>query len=518
MKRAKDVDLTPNDSGSSSESNVSLTSKLFIIVFIFLCSIGVIALSLLVVSKNSLRLDEAQSLWQTSHSLAGTLKVVAQDVHVPLYHVILHFWQLFVGTGIESARYLSLGFFIATIPIVYILARRVLSINWSLFVVFLFSFSPFMNWYANEARMYTLLALVVTLSQYYFIRLIETAGKKGWIGYTITAMLGVYTHYFFIFNLMSQGIYFIFNRRKFAKGTLKRLIFLAVALLVWLSPWLIYFYFLGLARNTSPNLSPPSTVDFSNVYSQFLFGFQNNNINTILVSSWPILVVATLFSVKYGQRLNKKMGYILVAVFVPVLLAFGLSYTISPFFLSRYMIASLAPLLILAVWFISNYKKRFSFVIASAFIIILTVVSVQQYFSSSTPVKENYKTVAEVLNKQVNPSDIIVLSAPFTIYPFQYYYNGDAKVASLPIWDRTVPGAIPSFDESQLPEQVSDLNSNHQYVYLLLSYDQGYEEQIFQYYEQRFERVSNRQFSDDLNLFVYRVGYSQAKPIGEVNL
>ncbi len=43
-------------------------------------------LSILRLANQSLRLDEAQSLWQTSHASWKILSIVAQDVHVPLYH------------------------------------------------------------------------------------------------------------------------------------------------------------------------------------------------------------------------------------------------------------------------------------------------------------------------------------------------------------------------------------------------------------------------------------------------
>jgi len=53
---------------------------------------------------NSIRLDEAQSLWQTDHSYGYLLHLVAEDVHPPLYHVLLRTWRLVFGPDIETAR------------------------------------------------------------------------------------------------------------------------------------------------------------------------------------------------------------------------------------------------------------------------------------------------------------------------------------------------------------------------------------------------------------------------------
>src|SRR6185369_6215357 len=75
----------------------------------------------------SLRLDEAQSLWQVSRSVSGIFTIVAGDVHVPLYHVLLHYWLLLFGDTIGAARLLSLTFFVLSIPAFYLLGKRAYS-------------------------------------------------------------------------------------------------------------------------------------------------------------------------------------------------------------------------------------------------------------------------------------------------------------------------------------------------------------------------------------------------------
>src|SRR3954469_3864383 len=105
----------------------------------------IVAMAFLVFSHQSLRLDESQSLWQTSHTPSKILNIIAQDVHVPLYHFLLHFWQLFLGNSVIAGRALSLIFFLASIPAMYALGRRALGKKSSaLFATTLFAISPFM--------------------------------------------------------------------------------------------------------------------------------------------------------------------------------------------------------------------------------------------------------------------------------------------------------------------------------------------------------------------------------------
>lgn len=476
------------------------------------CMLGVIAISFFALIHQSLRLDEAQSMWQTSHSIGDTLRVVAQDVHVPLYHVILHFWQLYFGHSVTTIRLLSLLFFLVTIPLFYVLSRQVLTRGWGLFATVIFSFLPFMDWYSNEARMYTLLALMATMSQIYFLRIMQR--KKGWTGYGITAVVGAYAHYFFSFNLITQGIFYLINRKRFAAGSFKRFVLVALLVIAALAPWLIYFFSLGAGKNTSPMLIRPSTVDFFNAFSQFFFGFQNDYLNTILVSCWPLLVLVAFFAIKRGQRLTLELSYIITAAFVPVIIAYLLSFVASPFFLSRYMISSVGPLIILMVWLISHYGRKLSVVASGLILVTLVLTSWQQAVSATTPVKEDYQAVAASVAHNAHPQDIVIISAPFTIYPFEYYYNGSARIDTLPIWNRQATGAIPAFRQAALAAQATQVNTNHQYAYLVLSQNQGYENQIKQYYLHHFKEVSHKTYSPGLSLYVFQVGYNTVPPLG----
>lgn len=498
--------VTPPTKPSQSRGK-RLSIILIVILTILACMLDVIVISKFVLINKSLRLDESQSMWQSSHSLGGLLRVVAEDVHVPLYHLILHFWQLYFGNGVATVRALSLIFFLASIPLFYWLTRQILSVGWSLFAVVVFSFSPFMNWYGNEARMYTLLALLSILNQLFFVKIIKK--DKGWLGYGISAIIGAYSHYFFMFNLAAQGVFYLLNRSKFERGSFKKLVTVAVLVIAALSPWLWYFHSLGSGSNTSPLLPAPSTVDFFNAFSQFAFGFQNDHINTILVSMWPLLILIGFFAIRRNQKIPDTISYMFTAAFVPVLLAYIISLTVTPFFLSRYMISVIAPLTIVVVWFISHYPRKLAVLAATLVLIVMIPTSVQQDVSYSTPVKEDYRGAAEMIQHQAKPQDIVVLSAPFTVYPFEYYYHGTAAITTLPIWDRVSPGAIPPFSKQKLPQEVKTVNQSHHYVYLLLSQDQGYESNIKQYFQGHFQKIESHHFSNDLNLYVYQVGYNK---------
>lgn len=507
---------TPAIASPSIRAESASSTRAEIFSSIVLMMVFVAILSMFIFSGQSLRLDESQSLWQTSHSVPTIMQIVAQDTHVPFYHMLLHLWQASFGGGVATARMLSLLFYLLVIPAVYFLGRLVYGSSIGLFAAFLVTISPFLNWYGNEVRMYTIFTLVTVLNQYFFMCLFMRRDVPArtrqlyWMGYAITMYVGMFTHYFFVFNIATQALFFVLYREHFPKRAFRKFLVIMVIAAIIFAPWAWYVISQGAASNTQPQLSKPTSIDIFNTFSQFLFGFQNDYINTILVSLWPLLVLLIFLSLRRHQRVTPQTIYLFFSLFVPLLLAYSLSVTIRPVYLTRYLILSLPSLYLLLSWVLTVYSERLSRLIRFGLVVVMLLTLGIEIVNANTPVKEDYRTAAIYLNNHVTPQDVVVISAPFTIYPVEYYYRGRAELKTLPIWDQTTHGPIPAFSEENLPEQVNTLKGSHQVLWLLLSYDQGYEEKIRLYFDTHFERVERLYFSPDLNLFAYRLRYDVA--------
>ncbi len=233
-----------------------------------LTSLGLLAvfMSFVFFQKQSLRLDESQSLWQTSHSAGEILKIISTDVHVPLYHMILHAWQYLFGNDVSVARMLSLIFFLLSIPAIYALGKLAYNARIGLFTAALLAVSPFMNWYGNEIRMYSMFVLLTILNQYFFISIYKKQTDAAWIGFLITSAFGIYTHYFFFLVLATDALFFMLHRRLFAENALRRMLRVAGILFILFAPWLFMVIHSGGFSSSSPNLAAPDTVNIFNTF------------------------------------------------------------------------------------------------------------------------------------------------------------------------------------------------------------------------------------------------------------
>lgn len=487
------------------------------------------AISIVTLFSQSIRLDEAQSIWVYTKSIPAFLRLTAEDVLVPLYGIIIHFWMQLFGTNVVSVRLLSFIFFLLTIPVLYKLAIEAGTKRIAVVAVLLFSLSPFIIWYSTETRMYTLFLFITTLNNLFFFRLFKSDGISGKLGFFISAAAGLYTHYFFLFQLVTQGLFVLakssgiiksiddFNHsptdtswqryKQFAK-TYAILVCLAVASLL---PWIGYVFHLGSISNSLPLLQTPTTFNIFQVFVQFLFGFQTSAVQGILISLWPLLILMILVLFTQRKQLNiTNVEYFILITFLPILIMYAVSF-IRPLFLARYLIFITPTLFILLSAVLLSYSRRVSYSVITVLLISMFVLVINQNVSASTPVRENYKSAAEYLNAQTNPQDIVAVSSPFTIYPIEYYYTGSAGVITIPEWDRSAHGPIPPYSEAEFIKQLEHDKDVYRYMYIVFSYDQGYEQQIIKHMDTHYQLKEVKKFSPGLQIRVYQLRYDTIK-------
>ena len=115
-------------------------------------------LRVLLLDTKGLWLDETFSIWMANLKIGEMLQwVVKVDQHPPLYYFLLHLWIGITGDSPYYARLLSVLLGAGTIPIIYLIGKRMFGPLMGVAAAAFLAFSPFNVYYAQEARMYTLL-------------------------------------------------------------------------------------------------------------------------------------------------------------------------------------------------------------------------------------------------------------------------------------------------------------------------------------------------------------------------
>ena len=112
-------------------------------------------------TTSALWLDEALSVNIATLPLGDIGEALRHDGHPPLYYVLLHLWTELFGTGDVEVRALSGVLAVATLPVAWFVGRRAGGATLGWLTVLVLGALPFASRYGTEARMYSLIMLLV---------------------------------------------------------------------------------------------------------------------------------------------------------------------------------------------------------------------------------------------------------------------------------------------------------------------------------------------------------------------
>ncbi len=118
-------------------------------------------------------LDETFSVWLASHSVVDMLQwMVKIDPHPPLYYLLLHYWIAHYGDTPYDVRLFSVLFGTITIPIIYLIGKRISGVVVGMAAAVILALSLFNIYFAQETRMYTFLMFNAAVAIYALVRLL----------------------------------------------------------------------------------------------------------------------------------------------------------------------------------------------------------------------------------------------------------------------------------------------------------------------------------------------------------
>ncbi len=139
---------------------------------IFLTLVGGWLRALLIGTKG-MWLDETFSVWLANHNIHDMLQwIIRIDQHPPLYYLLLHYWVAHFGETPYYARLLSALFGTVTIPVIYLIGKRISGALVGLAAAVFLALSPSNLYYAQETRMYTFLTFNAGVAIYALVRLL----------------------------------------------------------------------------------------------------------------------------------------------------------------------------------------------------------------------------------------------------------------------------------------------------------------------------------------------------------
>ena len=440
--------------------NLCATGVVFLLIFLGL------GLRLARLSFQPLWWDEGYSVWFATQPLSQMAALTAQDIHPPFYYALLHGWAALLGTSPAALRLLSVVVDVLTIPLLFLVARRMLSARAALLAAFLLTINPLHIYYSQEMRMYGLVALlsVAILAAAWRVFDTRTWGRGDTetrgrgdgrlvtlspyhlITYVLLTTAALYTQYYAIFLPVGLTIYAAWRWRRELRALLVWLGAQAVVALLYL-PWVVY-----AAPKLAPYISQKIVADADRplgalaYLARHLAAFLAGHLDGPLAHWWPaaLLLLAPVavgwWLLVAGRRsegaeeqgrggastpphLRDSAPLLMLAVVLVTALVIGWLISLrAPFFPARgerLLILALPPFILLAAAGLDALWARWRAVglIAFGLVVAISVASLAAFYTVPRYPDDDYRALIAHTIEQGLPEDTV-----FAVYPWQVGY------------------------------------------------------------------------------------------------
>ena len=268
---------------------------------------------------------------------ADTIRSLALEdpQHPPLYFLMARWWMQQFGSSLTASRSLPALLSLLSLPLMYALAQELFASNLTaLLATAILALSPFDILFAQTARQYSLLTVLVIGSSWLLLRSLRLGGWQNWVSYSLVSALGFYTHPFFSLTVVGHGAfiisYWLFVKKRAVEGhvTNSQFFLAVIAALILYIPW-IYVLATNLERASATTdwtrVSPGLlylvklwTLSFTALFFDLDFGF--DNIWTYLLRlPFLLLIAVAIYQICRWTR-SSTLLFILTSIFVPFLL------------------------------------------------------------------------------------------------------------------------------------------------------------------------------------------------------
>lgn len=429
-----------------------------------------LALRIYRLDAQSLWLDEgntwAEVVGNNWHTLIGDL--VRPTSAYPLYYLLLKLWIAIAGDTEWTLRFPSalagalttLAMFLAASELLKLVldgqpqttARSRQRIEGMVVATLLFAASPFALWYAQEAKVYSVLMLVIALLLWTLLRALRCRTPRAWLIVITLAVISLFVHRLALLStaavvLVGALIWthdqptqlttlpFRIRNRKFIRAAL---IILALGLA---TAGIFGLAHSGLTNDWQESGHVPAGP-FLGLWLTFVhFSLDRGNIDNF--AGLPLLIwllpcaTLTLWGLALLVRdaiQRQPQAFAVLCMFIVPLLLFIITLEFAPIYESRYAtIVFPTWVLVLTYPFMQQGIKKpeqtrtvrlsaLYLILCSVFLVNVTTLLQPKYgLFSGAPVKEEWRTAIQFLAREMHPDDLLILHPYYTLPLWNYY-------------------------------------------------------------------------------------------------
>ncbi len=385
-----------------------------------------------VISINqSLWLDEATTALVSKMQFGEILtQFSTKDFHPPLYYFLMKLTGIILGYSEIALRTPSVVAGVLTVFVVYILGKKLFNKQIGMVAALLLATSPLHIYYSQEARMYSLAALIVSCIVYFWHLAMVEKSTKWWVLFSIAVSVVVAVDYLAGIIVLPLLFLTLKNKRSL-KLFLLSLIPLATLLLLYL-PILSSQISSAIGVNNDASgwwqiLGVTNIKNIALVPVKFLIGrigFSSQLLYGLVVVSFGSLVAFLIYRSKGTKNVNIPFYWLVVptvllafvGLFVPVFVYFRLLFCLP----AMYLLCSVG---------LFKVKEDLFLPLVSVFLIGNLVCS-YIYFTNPRFQREDWKALTSTISEESRDKSAVAVFVQNSQMEAYRYYNPSVPVTS----------------------------------------------------------------------------------------
>jgi mannosyltransferase len=429
------------------ESILNFFKDEYLIILIFLLAVIVRFYNL---GGESIWYDEAVSVAVSKLGFIDQIKWIisnTNEANPPFYYMVLHTWIPVFGDSEYVSRIPSAFFGSLSVLAMYLFGKLIFNKRAGIIAALILALAVFHVRYAQEARGYTLMVCLILVSYYFLIKLMDGRKTSYAVGYVVSSVLLVYTHFYGVMFILAENIFcfslFLKNKRIGMLG-LGKWFKLQVITGLFMLPSLILLVARALNIQEGWWIPEPDTEQIyeyltiyaGSIYLLILFAaFSVYSVINIGKTRGPGNTKKPLKSPKdspdgIGISEGGKLYMLFLILVVPILIPFLISRVSSPILIFRYTIGASLAFYLLASKGISEISNIWIVRALAALIVVFSFVSLNYYYKM--PTKHQWREVMSDIEARSGYGDVIVVFPPREEVPAKYYsHRKDLKIIPL---------------------------------------------------------------------------------------
>ena len=408
-------------------SAIIASKQRFAICFVIFLSL---ALRLIAISARPLWYDEAFSVLFASKGpaamLEGTLgnaNEPAAEEHPLFYYTLLWGWMKAFGESPLAGRAFSVLCGIGTVALAYLLGRALFDGGFGLLAASLVAISPFQIHYAQEVRMYALMAFLL-MGATCALWMGTRSGRWGWwLLFAVCSALAQYTHNLAAFYLIPLALTPLLMRDW---RSLRAVILCGLGALLLYTPWLLRLPAQFAKIQGAFWIDRPSPTRLVTTLLSFVTNLPvpDGWLPSAVFVAFFVVALALWQTLRAWRRADKSVRiglWLVYLAFVPPLFLFAFSLW-QPIFIERALLPSGAIFLIWLAWaFGWTGMPKVIQSLAYSLLIGGMMLGVYQHVSYAGFPYGPYAEMDAYLAENSSPNDVILHSNKLTLLPMVYY-------------------------------------------------------------------------------------------------